>query len=114
MTDNLFDVVWDEPAPKARTTDPDTSHAAASSLHHLTERRQAILEVLKRYGPLTDEALVALYDELADSGDVPPQSPSGIRTRRSELTRDGHVADTGRRSTTTTGRSAILWHAVMS
>jgi hypothetical protein len=112
MTDTLFDVVWDDP-PRHRTTDPHTSAEAAASLHHLTERRQAILETLRLYGPLTDEALVAIYDELTETGDVPPQSPSGIRTRRSELAKAGHVADTGRRSTTTTGRSAILWHAVM-
>jgi hypothetical protein len=36
VNDTLFDVVWDE--PKARTSDPDTSHAAADSLGQLTER----------------------------------------------------------------------------
>ncbi len=110
MNDSLFDVVWDE--PKARTTDPETSHAAAASLEHLTERRQAVWAILAEYGPLTDEALLAIYDQLADDGLIPPQSPSGVRTRRNELTKLGLAIDTGQRGTTVSGRAAILWGAV--
>jgi len=110
MTESLFDVVWDE--PKARTTDPETSHAAAASLERLTERRQAVWAVLAEYGPLTDEALVSIYDQLADDGLIPPQSPSGVRTRRNELAKLGLVADTGQRGTTISGRMAMLWASV--
>jgi hypothetical protein len=110
MTESLFDVVWDE--PKARTTDPETSHAAAASLEHLTERRQAVWAILAEYGPLTDEALLAIYDQFAEDRIVPPQSPSGIRTRRNELTKLGLAIDTGQRGTTVSGRAAILWGAV--
>lgn len=112
MTDSLFDVVWDDPAPKARTTDPDTSHAAASSLEHLTERRQAVWAILSQHGPLTDEALVTIYDQFSEDGLVPPQSPSGIRTRRNELAKLGLAVDLGLRGSTMSGRAAILWHAV--
>jgi hypothetical protein len=111
MTDNLFDVTWDE--PKARTSDPDTSHAAACSLDQMTERRQAVWAILAEHGPLTDESLVAIYDQFAEDNVVPPQSPSGVRTRRNELTKLGVAIDTGQRGTTVSGRSAILWHAVM-
>ena len=110
MTDNLFDVIWDE--PKARTSDPDTSHAAARSLGHMTERRQAVWAVLAEHGPLTDESLVAIYDQFAEDNLVPPQSPSGIRTRRNELTKLGLAIDSGQRGMTVSGRTAILWGAV--
>lgn len=110
MNDNLFDVVWDE--PKARTSDPGTSHAAADSLGQLTERRQAVWAILAEHGPLTDESLVAIYDQFAEDNVVPPQSPSGIRTRRNELTKLGLAIDTGQRGTTVSGRAAILWAAV--
>jgi hypothetical protein len=110
MTESLFDVVWDEPA--ARTTDPDTSHNAARSLHALPERRQAVWAVLAEHGPLTDESLVAIYDQFVEDGILPPQSPSGIRTRRNELTKLGLAIDTGQRGITVSGRAAILWGAV--
>jgi len=112
MTDSLFDVVWDEPAPKARTGDPDTSHAAARSLDNLTERRQAVWAILLEHGPMTDEVLLAIYEQFADDGLVPPQSPSGVRTRRNELTKRGLAIDTGQRASTMSGRQAIVWHAV--
>ena len=110
MNDTLFDVVWDE--PKARTSDPDNSHAAARSLDNLTERRQAVWAILLEHGPMTDEVLLAIYEQFADDGLVPSQSPSGVRTRRNELTKRGLAVDTGQRGTTVSGRAAILWGAV--
>jgi hypothetical protein len=38
-------------------------------------------------------------------------SPSGARTRRSELVNLGLVQDTGKRKRMSTGRSAIVWRA---
>jgi len=39
-------------------------------------------------------------------------SPSGARTRRSELVNLGLVQDTGKRKRMSTGRSAIVWRAI--
>jgi len=97
----------------ARPTDPDTSHEAAESIR--AERggsRSAILGVLALIGPSTDTALIQAYLNLAELGEVPPQSPSGIRTRRKELTLQGRVADTGDRVPLISGRLSIVWTAV--
>ena len=97
--------LFEEPA-RARRTDPETSHEAAASIEGLTARRQAVLEVLRRYGPLTDEELVGIYEEKRV---LPPQSPSGIRTRRNELVRAGLVEATDILRTTVSGRRAKTW-----
>jgi hypothetical protein len=107
---SLFDVVWD--APRYRPTDPATSALAAGSLDSLPERRQAVYGVLVEYGPLTDEAIAEVYAGLVDAGLVPAQSPSGLRTRRSELVRSELVVDSGERGRTSTGRVAVVWTAV--
>ena len=98
----------------ARRTDPGTSHAAADSVRELTDRQRAVLAILRQHGPLTDEQLVARYTALQQlhDGAPPQQSPSGIRTRRSELHARGDVIDTGEKATMTTGREAILWDAI--
>ena len=93
----------------ARATDPETSHAAARSLdrHAIRDSQQEVLDTLRERGPLTDRALVAiLFDANGKS-----QSPSGIRTRRSELWDLGLVADTGQRHTAPSGRREIVWAA---
>ena len=86
----------------ARRDDPDTSHAAAASVTALTATRLAIIDVLATYGPATDETIALHYDG-------PPASPSGLRTRRSELVRAGKVYDTGRRQRLRSGRHAVVW-----
>jgi hypothetical protein len=86
----------------ARWGDPDTSHDAAESVGALTATRAAILEVLDTYGPLTDEEIARLYQG-------PRASPSGLRTRRSELVRAGKVYDTGQRRPLHSGRYAVAW-----
>lgn len=93
----LFDDV-----PHARRDDPDTSHEAAASVTALTATRLAILDVLDEWGPSTDEKIADLYDG-------PQASPSGLRTRRSELVRAGKVYDTGRRERLRSGRFAAVW-----
>lgn len=93
----------------ARNTDPDTSHAAAASVTRdtRTETQRALVRLLRRYGPMTDAELAERY-YLATKGQ-PACSPSGLRTRRSELVRDGFVVDTGKRRTLNSGRKAIVW-----
>jgi hypothetical protein len=97
---SLFDV-----SPRARSTDPETSWEAARSItpHVLRENQAAVLNVLRLYGPLTDEGIAAYY------GDRPKQSPSGLRTRRHELQELGLVEDSGERARLRSGRQAIVW-----
>lgn len=88
--------------PLARRTDPATSHLAAATLDDKARQRRLVLAVLRTYGPMTDEALVNHLSTI---------SPSGARTRRSELVRAGLVQDTGDRLPTSSGRKAIVWQA---
>lgn len=102
--------VGDQP-PRARTTDPVTSHLAAASVENLTESQNAVLWMVKSLGPLTDEALVTYYAGRMGRPGFPNQSPSGIRTRRHELTEAGLVEGSGVGSTRS-GRKAVLWREV--
>lgn len=106
---SLFDPDPGETA-HARRTDPDTSHAAAASVDNISRKQAAVLAILGE-GPLTDAALVAVYGarSAVDPVTYPPQSTSGIRTRRSELVDKQRVRDSGARVTLPTGRHAILW-----
>jgi len=85
---------------KARRTDPGTSHAAAKSVTRIRESQAKVLRVLQEHGPLTD---AGIYSHLCGL------SPSGARTRRSELVARGKVVDTGERERLASGRNAILW-----
>lgn len=87
----------------ARSTDPETSWEAARSIKHLRYSQRAILDVIRRYEPVSDEEI---YRHL-----LVPMSPSGARTRRKELVTMGLVRDSGRRDLTTTGRRTILWES---
>ena len=91
--------------PRARTTDPATSHQAARSVAHLRQTQRAVYTLLALEGPQTDEELAYLWHErMAD-----PISPSGLRTRRAELVDQGLVIDTGCRRPISSGRNAIVW-----
>lgn len=98
--------------PRARRTDPGTSHAAAASVDNITATQFYILTLLQN--ALTDYELVDLYGELfaySDENEVPRASESGIRSRRAELVARGLVVDTGERRTMPSGRLAIVWKA---
>lgn len=99
----------------ARTTDPITSKEAAASIKSDAIRRsqEAVLGMLKRYGAMYDQQLVDryLYYSTID-GDIPTQSESGIRTRRSELVSKGLVKDSGDKALLPSGRRTIIWKAV--
>lgn len=100
--------------PLARTTDPDTSHEAAASLDdpQIRASQEAVLTVLAAIGPSTDHVLARYYERAVQCGiDIPFQSPSGLRTRRKELTRMGRIVDSGIRDVTPSGRRAIVWVA---
>ncbi len=90
-------------AARARNTDPGTSHKAAASVKNITETQARILNLLKIYGPMTDEEILSrLEDKL---------SPSGARSRRSELVAAGSVTDSGKKKLTRSGRHTIVWAA---
>lgn len=92
----------------ARRTDPDTSRAAAASVADLSAQQRLVLQVLREIGPSTDERLADYWQRR----DVSSISPSGLRTRRAELTSAGLVVDTGQRAITDAGRDSIVWVAV--
>jgi len=90
----------------ARATDPLTSHEAAASVGDVRESQRMVLMMLNAVGPGTDEALVEHAGKVGY-----PISPSGLRTRRSELVRLGLVEDSGERERLASGRRAIVWRA---
>lgn len=94
---------WEKCVAMARTIDPQTSHDAAAKVD-AASGREKVLAVLIMAGPMCDETLVQQLDGFL--------SPSGARTRRSELVKAGLVRDSGRRGTTAAGRETILWEAV--
>lgn len=102
QTSFLFD------APRARTSDPITSHEAAASIapEDLRPRLAAVLNLLAAFGPMTDELLARHYRNYPN---LPKQSPSGLRTRRSELVELGLVAASGEYDYTASGRRSIKW-----
>ena len=90
---------------RARTTDPATSHQAAASVASLHNTQRAVYQLLALDGPATDEELLYLWHDRMAA----PISPSGLRTRRSELVDMGYVKDTGCRRRLESGRNAIVW-----
>lgn len=95
----------------SRPTDPDTSRQAAASLKgdKIRETQRQILNVLERFGPSCDEDIQTYFRQLASLEGWPPQSPSGLRSRRAELVDAGLVIDSGERSRTSSGRQTIVW-----
>lgn len=93
--------------PRARRTDPATSHDAAASVNSLRHTHQIIVTLLRLEGGMTDEELLYLWnDRIAER-----ISPSGLRTRRSELVDMGMVRDSGECRPLESGRMAIVWVA---
>lgn len=91
----------------ARTTDPATSHRAAASLTNLRPAQEEVLALFRKYGPMIDEEM------LSRAGDEQvKQTPSGLRTRRSELVEAGLMVDSGEQRPTPSGHNAIVWVAV--
>lgn len=95
----------------ARSSDPETSHAAAASVGDLRVSQAAVLRLLGAFGPMSDELLCKLYDKFWLQYDYPQQSHSGIRSRRAELVRLGLVAPTGEKVEMDSGRMARVWGA---
>lgn len=84
---------------RSRLNDPATSKAAAHKLE-LRGSQKRVLEAFQLYGPMTDERAVKLIDRM---------SPSGVRSRRSELVVLGKLRDSGRKNTLDSGNEGIVW-----
>lgn len=98
----------------ARFSDPDTSHDAGNSQAEtvVNARQVAVFAALHRYGPMTDEQIIARLDAMRLLDDsIPNSTAQAFRTARKALQVGGQVADTGRREYTSTGRTAIVWAA---
>ena len=91
--------------PKARKTDPKTSHEAAKSVVRVTETQLIILQLLRK--SMTDQELISAYKKLMPYK-APPASESGIRSRRAELVQFSLVKAKGE-SKTMFGRKCIVW-----
>ena len=73
----------------------------------MTAAQQAVLDAIKKYGPITDAALVPLVQHVANV----PMSSSGIRTRRNELVYVHGKVKQGGEVRMPSGRLAALWKA---
>jgi len=90
--------------PNTRTQDPETSQAAGASVKGLAETYRIILTTLRQSGPMNDPALIRAFQSSGKRA-----SDSGIRSRRSELTAQGLIVDTGDRIKMESGRMSIVW-----
>lgn len=95
--------------PRARRTDPATSHAAAASVRGTTATHTRIVYLLREQGPLTDEEIASAWQEMVTIAGWPKVSPSGLRTRRAELVDRGQIVDTGRTRLTKARRHTTVW-----
>jgi hypothetical protein len=96
-----------------RATDPETSREAGLSLDQakVTKLMRNIYDMLS-VSPMYDEQLIRRYNLLREMEGWDMASPSGIRTRRSDLVKLGWVKDSGDRAVLPSGRKSIVWKAV--
>ncbi len=73
--------------PASRTSDPATSKAAAASVSNLRASQARVLAIFRAYGNLTDEELLNYLHDTERQLGVKLMSPSGARSRRSELSK---------------------------
>lgn len=94
--------------PRARRSDPVTSHMAADSISG--EAREAselfVLQTVKRMSPLTD---ADIHDLAVIGGNH--WSESRLRTARKQLVDKGLIVCVDREGRTDSGRSASRWAA---
>jgi hypothetical protein len=91
--------------PRARVTDPLTSHQAAASVGNLPDTQFHVYCIVTCAAePISDQDIYSQYR--ADIGYI---SASGCRTRRKELCDVGLIRDSGLRAVTESGRATIRW-----
>lgn len=95
--------LFDDDSPRARRTDPLTSHEAAD-LNDTAGSRRAVLLILQAYGrPLADFEIEKIHDEAGGK-----YTGQRLRTARAELVERGVVADVGE-SITPHDRRCTTW-----
>ncbi len=74
---------------RARRRDPDTSRAAAEgqAADQVRASQARVLSMFKLYGDMTDQALLSYLNDAERQAGLRPMSPSGARSRRSELSK---------------------------
>ncbi len=93
--------------PRARASDPDTSHDAADSVSKPRKGElQETIRMLLGRRPMTDEEI---YEILTGPEFGMMLTPSGTRTRRSELVNLGRVQYSGVKTRISSGRQARVW-----
>ncbi|MGI6878785.1 hypothetical protein [Microbacterium sp. gxy059] len=98
-------MIFPDDAPRARRTDPVTSHEAADATSgHVWESQQATLEILRAHGK---PATALQVEQIAAVREL-PHSPSRMRSTLSELEALGFVERVGFTSPPR-GRRRQLW-----
>ena len=93
-------LAWRAPA---HAKGSDTEHAAARRADsYVANDRDAVLKVLKQWGPQSAEAVTAILSW---------KDVYRARRRLSDLKNAGLIEDTGLRETTSHGRGQIVWAA---
>ncbi len=103
--------------PKARGSDPQTSHLAAQGITRLADKQWAVLALFGEYhaafgatfAGATDRELVSDYHAGPGWRERPRQTDSGLRTRRHELWEAGMVERCGERKDPSGGRLMQVW-----
>jgi len=112
--DEAQGVLFDQERAVARRGDPKTSKQAAERVQNIRASHRFVLHLFKSFGAMTDEQAWEAYVSLRANGEsslVPRMSPSGLRSRRAEVTmpRGVGLRDSGRRAHTSSGRNAVVW-----
>lgn len=95
---------------KVRRRDPSTSlQAALSQTPDKTRMLYTTIYAVLERKAMTDEELLSLFQSNGKA-----VTPSGVRSRRSELAEAGWVRDSGERRDTKAGHPSIVWEAVPS
>ena len=98
-----------EPREHARTTDPDTSHAAARAVTDVAKVKAHVRAIHERHVEgLTDEQLGKIYQDNWP-GVRSVEAYASARKRRSDLAREGVLYDSGERRQLSSGRTGIVW-----
>ena len=94
--------------PRARKSDPYTSHLAAEEVMNYTQVQIFILELFNNaVDGFTDEELVGAYNRTF--GIQCPASDASLRSRRAELRDRNQLRDSGHTRMTRLGHKSIVW-----
>jgi hypothetical protein len=99
---------YDNDSPRARQSDPVTSHRAADG-NNVSGSREVVLRVLRIYGPLADHELVARHHWEVVGTLLPKYTEQRLRTARAELVESGFVQFTGEYRMTASNRRTQVW-----